>query len=62
MTSSPVGPSVVVGHCPGCGAELAFVQEFWAADDRHFLCWCAGCELMCTVVVSPQLVATEPEH
>lgn len=52
-------------YCPGCGerlADRAFVQEFWTADDRRFLCWCPGCELMCTVVLSPQLVGTEPEH
>jgi hypothetical protein len=53
----------LIRYCPGCGAALtAFVQEFWAGQDRNFLCWCAGCSLMCTVVVSPHLVATEPEH
>jgi hypothetical protein len=55
-----------VTFCPGCGASLdtaaSFVQEFWAGSDRHFLCWCAGCELMCTVVVGPRLVSHEPEH
>lgn len=55
-----------VGFCPGCGAALtdarAFVQEFWMGEDRHFLCWCPACALMCTVVLSPHLTATEPEH
>jgi len=55
-----------VSFCPGCGARLdapaSFVQEFWAQDDRNFLCWCAGCGLMCTVVVSPRLMGHEPEH
>jgi hypothetical protein len=53
-----------VSYCPGCGAalgEAAFVQEFWSGADRHFLCWCAACELMCTVVIGA-LVGTEPEH
>jgi hypothetical protein len=49
-------------HCPGCGAEPAFVQEYWTGGDRNFLCWCPACDLMCTVVVAPHLVATEPEH
>jgi hypothetical protein len=55
-----------VTHCPGCGARLdagaAFVQEFWAGLDRNFLCWCPGCGLLCTVVISARLVSHEPEH
>jgi hypothetical protein len=55
-----------VTYCPGCGASLddgaAFVQEFWAGDDRNFLCWCAGCGLICTVVISPRVTSHEPEH
>lgn len=55
-----------VTHCPGCGACLdspaAFVQEFWASADRNFLCWCPGCGLMCTVVISDRLLSHEPEH
>ncbi len=53
-----------VTFCPGCGAALggaAFVQEFWSGEDRHFLCWCDGCSLMCTVIIGA-LVGTEPEH
>jgi hypothetical protein len=54
------------GFLPGCGACLragaAFVQEFWAGEDRNFLCWCAGCGLMCTVVISSRLVSDQPEH
>ena len=52
--------------CPGCGASLAgdaaFVQEFWAGEDRNFLCWCARCGLMCTVVIGARLVSHEPSH
>jgi len=54
----------VIGFCPGCGTPLdgaSFVQEFWLGGDRHFLCWCASCRLMCTVVIGA-LVGTEPEH
>jgi hypothetical protein len=54
----------VVNFCPGCGAALAdaaFVQEYWVAQDRHVVCWCPACALMCTVVLGP-LVGTEPEH
>jgi hypothetical protein len=55
-----------VGFCPGCGAGLragaAFVQEFWAGEDRNYLCWCPGCGLMCTVVISARQLSHEPEH
>jgi hypothetical protein len=55
-----------VTHCPGCGAALtapaAFVQEFWSAADRNFLCWCPGCGLMCTVLIGDRLVSHEPGH
>jgi hypothetical protein len=37
-------------------------REFWAGEELNFLCWCAGCGLMCTVVVSSRLVSHEPEH
>jgi hypothetical protein len=50
-----------VRFCPGCGAEPEFVQEYWVAADRHVVCWCAACDLMCTVVLGA-LVGTEPEH
>ena len=57
---------MTVGFCPGCGAALgadaAFVQEFWAGEDRNFLCWCPGSGLMCTVVIGARLVSHEPEH
>jgi len=46
---------------PACGAAPAFVQEYWLAADRHVVCWCADCDLMCTVVFGG-LVGTEPEH
>ncbi len=65
-----------VRFCPGCGAALdgsssgadarradaALVQEFWVARDRHFLCWCAACGMMSTVVLAESLVSHEPEH
>lgn len=54
-----------VGFCPGCGGPLdgpSLVQEFWVGQDRHFLCWCAGCGLMSTVVLAARLVSHEPEH
>jgi hypothetical protein len=51
-----------VRFCPGCGRpEPDFVQEYWVADARHLVCWCAGCGLMCTVVLG-SMVGTEPEH
>ena len=52
--------------CPVCGADLhaglSFVQEFWVADERDFLGWCAACGAMTTVVVAPAVVGHEPEH
>ena len=39
----------------------AYVQEYRVAADRHVVCWCAACDLMCTVVVGA-LVGTEPDH
>lgn len=63
-----MGLSGPVGFCPGCGAALAdpgavaLVQEYWVGTDRHFLCWCAACSLLSTVVLSATLVSHEPEH
>ncbi len=58
--------AIGAAFCPGCAAALddpaAFVQEFWVGADRHFLCWCVRCELLCTVVIAAQLVSHEPEH
>ena len=54
-----------VRFCPGCGAGLAdssLVQEFWVGSDRHFLCWCAACGMLSTVVLAAALVSHEPEH
>ncbi|MDN5857166.1 MAG: hypothetical protein L0H84_00960 [Pseudonocardia sp.] len=54
----------VIEFCPGCGAalgEASFRQEYWVARDRHVMCWCAACHLMCTIVLGA-LVGTEPEH
>lgn len=51
-----------VSFCPGCGVPPEFVQEFWVASDRHFLCWCAACGMLSTVVLAAQLVSHEPEH
>jgi hypothetical protein len=49
----------LIRFCPACGVEPAFVQEYWMAADRHVVCWCAACDLMCTVVLGT-LVGTEP--
>jgi len=51
----------VINYCPGCGVAPEFVQEYWVADDRHVVLWCARCGLMCTVILGA-LVGTEPEH
>ncbi|TCK21642.1 hypothetical protein EV378_5631 [Pseudonocardia endophytica] len=51
-----------VRFCPGCGAAPEFVQEYWVGSDRHFLCWCAACGMLSTVVLAAQLVSHEPEH
>jgi uncharacterized Zn finger protein len=50
-----------IRYCPGCGAAPEFVQEYWVARDRHVVLWCAGCGLMCTVILGT-LIGTEPEH
>lgn len=50
--------------CPRCGArfaDAAFTQEYWAAEQRHVVCWCPACATTCTVVLGA-LVGTEPEH
>ncbi|GAA4729184.1 hypothetical protein [Actinomycetospora chibensis] len=54
-----------VNFCPVCGTALddaAFVQEYWAGEDRQFLCWCAACAAMSTVVLAAAVVSHEPEH
>jgi hypothetical protein len=55
-----------MSFCPGCGASLdadaSFVQEFWSGADRNFLCWCAACDLLSTVVLPAMIVSHEPEH
>lgn len=55
-----------MNFCPGCGASLdaeaSFVQEFWSGADRNFLCWCATCDLLSTVVLPAMIVSHEPEH
>lgn len=64
-TRSGAEPDRGVRFCPVCGAGLeepAFVQEYWVADDRQFLCWCPGCGTMSTVVLAAHVVSHEPEH
>ena len=54
----------LIRFCPSCGARLeaaSFQQEYWVAEERHVVCWCAPCGLMCTIVLGA-LVGTEPEH
>jgi hypothetical protein len=56
---------VGVSHCAVCGATLddaGFVQEYWVGNDRQFLCWCAACGVMSTVVLTAAVVSHEPEH
>jgi hypothetical protein len=43
-------------------ADSSLVQEYWVGADRHFLCWCAGCGMLSTVVLAAVLVSHEPEH
>ena len=55
-----------MNFCPVCGADLrdgaSFVQEFWVAQERDFLGWCASCTTMSSVVLAPTVVGHEPEH
>lgn len=64
--AEPLRAGAAVAYCPGCGVRLdspaAFMQEFWADADRHFLCWYPGCGLMCTVVISDRLLSHKPGH
>ena len=36
------GPGTPMGSGRSSGAGAAFVQEFWAGEERNYLCWCAG--------------------
>ena len=55
-----------VAWCPVCGRDLrderGFVQEYWSAEERNFLCWCPQCSSQCTVTVSDRVILSEPEH
>ncbi len=50
--------------CPMCGASLdgGLVSESWAADQRIFLTWCAGCSWLGDVVRYDEVSIDEPEH
>jgi hypothetical protein len=50
--------------CPMCGASLdgGLVSESWAADQRIFLTWCAGCSWLGEVVRFERVAISEAEH
>lgn len=55
-----------VRFCPVCGDGLdnpqGFVVEYWKAEDRMFLCWCARCFELSSVCLPQRVIAYEPEH
>lgn len=62
----PDCPDSLVRYCPSCGYDLqdpqGFLQEYWVAEDRNFLCWCPACSLLCTVTAPKRITSHEPEH
>jgi hypothetical protein len=50
--------------CPMCGASLdgGFTTEYWSADDRVFLTWCAACSWTGHVVRFEHATIYEAEH
>jgi hypothetical protein len=51
-------------YCPMCAAalDLGIVTEFWSADERVFLTWCAACHWTGHVVQFERATIYEPEH
>jgi hypothetical protein len=47
-----------------CGTDLdkGLVCESWAADQRIFFTWCAGCAWMGDVVSYDRVSIDEPKH
>jgi len=51
--------------CPMCGASLGedgITTEYWTADCRNFMTWCASCHWFGEVVRFGMVVITEAEH
>ncbi len=53
--------------CPSCAQPMAvegrgIATEYWAAEDRVFVCWCGACGWRGDIVLSDQIVVFEPEH
>ncbi len=50
--------------CPMCGTSLAagITTEYWTADERVFLTWCATCRWTGNVVRFDRATIYEPEH
>ncbi len=50
--------------CPMCGVSLdkGLVSESWAADQRIFFTWCAGCDWMGDIVRYERVAIDELEH
>jgi hypothetical protein len=50
--------------CPMCGASLdrGLTSEWWVAEERVFLTWCAACHWTGNVVLFDRAIIEEPEH
>ncbi len=50
--------------CPMCGTSLTtgITTEYWSADERVFLTWCASCRWTGNVVRFDRATIYEPEH
>jgi hypothetical protein len=50
--------------CPMCGGSLdrGLASEYWQADERIFLVWCAECSWTGNVVRFDRATILEPEH
>jgi hypothetical protein len=58
--------TATVRCCPQCGLALdgprGFIQEYWEASHRHFLCWCPACDLTTTVTLAERIEGHEVEE
>lgn len=50
--------------CPMCGQSLdrGLTSEWWSADDRVFLTWCAHCSWTGNIIRFTVAYIEEPEH
>lgn len=50
--------------CPMCGSSLdgGLTSEWWVAEERVFLTWCASCHWTGNVVLFDRAIIEEPEH